>query len=96
VLRIGALLSSFDRYLDKSFPVIDENAQDPTYFKAAYFDIRNIVEARWIYKIVRSLTKYITSQIDSIKLGTVDTFWNFDRIIKRRILKNYSFSYAEK
>ena len=59
MVRISALLSSFDRNLDDSFPSIDDNTQDPSYFMAAYFDTRNIVEALWIYRIVRSLTRYI-------------------------------------
>jgi hypothetical protein len=58
MVRISALLSSFDRNLD-SFPSIEDNAQDPTYLMAAYFDTRNKVEALWIYRIVRSLTRYI-------------------------------------
>ena len=59
MVRISALLSNFDRNLDHSFPFIDDNTQDPSYFMAAYFDTRNIVEALWIYRIVRSLTRYI-------------------------------------
>src|SRR5215204_1258406 len=59
MVRISTLLSSFDRNLDGSFPFIDDNTQDPTYFMAAYFDTRNIVESLWIYRIVRSLTRYI-------------------------------------
>jgi hypothetical protein len=53
------LLNSFDRNLGNSFPAIDENAQDPTYFIAAYFDTKNIADALWVYRIVRSLTRYI-------------------------------------
>ena len=34
MVSLSALLSSFDRNLDNSFPAIDENAQDPTYFIA--------------------------------------------------------------
>ena len=59
MVRISTLLSSFDRNLDDSFPFIDDNTQDPTYFMAAYFDTKNIVESLWIYRIVRSLTRYI-------------------------------------
>src|SRR5215207_7687648 len=59
MVSLSALLSSFDRNLDNSFPAIDENAQDPTYFIAAYFDTKNIAEALWVYRIVRSLTRYI-------------------------------------
>jgi hypothetical protein len=59
MVSLSALLSSYDRHLGKSFPAIDENARDPTYFLAAYFDTKNISEALWVYRIVRSLTRYI-------------------------------------
>jgi hypothetical protein len=59
MVSLSALLSSFDRNLDNSYPAIDENAQDPTYFIAAYFDTKNIAEALWVYRIIRSLTRYI-------------------------------------
>jgi hypothetical protein len=59
MVSLSALLSSFDRNLGNSFPAIDENAQDPTYFIAAYFDTKNIADALWVYRIVRSLTRYI-------------------------------------
>ena len=61
MVSLSALLSSFDRNLgnNNSFPAIDENAQDPSYFMATYFDTKNIVEALWVYRIVRSLTRYV-------------------------------------
>src|SRR5918995_3998737 len=59
MVSLSALLSSFDRNLGNSFPDIDDNAQDPTYFIAAYFDTKNIAEALRVYRIVRSLTRYI-------------------------------------
>lgn len=132
MVSLSALLSNFDRNLDNSFPVIDENAQDPTYFIAAYFDTKNIAESIWVYRIVRSLTRYILlsdrfyetrndryaslakqvrksvnevlqTKYDSqhliysidYSLRQFSAFWEFERIIKRRILKNCSFSYAE-
>src|SRR5918995_1837129 len=132
MVSLSALLSSFDRNLDNSFPAIDDNAQDPTYFIAAYFDTKNIAEALWVYRIVRSLTRYILlsdrfyetgndryallakqvhksvneflqSKCDAqhliysvdYLLGQFSAFWKFEQIIKRRILKNYTFSYTE-
>ena len=129
---LSALLSSFDRKLDKSFPAIDENAQDPTYFIAAYFDTKNIDEALWVYRVVRSLTRYILlsdrfyetgndryallakqvhksvnellqSESDAqyliysidYLLGQFSAFWKFEQTVKRRINKNYTFSYTE-
>jgi hypothetical protein len=59
MVSLSGLLNSFDRNFNNSFPAIDENAQDPTYFIAAFFDTKNIVEALWVYRIVRSLTRYI-------------------------------------
>jgi hypothetical protein len=132
MVSLSALLSNFDRNLDNSYPVIDENAQDPTYFIAAYFDTKNIAESIWVYRIVRSLTRYILlsdrfyetrndryaslarqarksineflqTKYDSqhliysidYSLRQFSAFWKLERIIKRRILKNHSFSYAE-
>ena len=132
MVSLSALLSNFDQKFDNSFPLIDENAQDPTYFIAAYFDTKNIADALSVYRIVRSLTRYILlsdrfyetgnkryallakrvlkSINDFLKserdaqhliysidysLGQFSAFWKFEQIIKRRILKNYSFSYTE-
>src|SRR5215475_10259731 len=41
MIPLSALLSNLDQKLDGFFPEIDDNAQDPTYFIAAYFDTRN-------------------------------------------------------
>jgi hypothetical protein len=132
MVPLSALLSSFDRNLDNSFPNIDENAQDPTYFIAAYFDTKNLAESIWLYRIVRSLTRYILlsdrfyetgkdryallakqvrKSVNEIlqsngdvqhliysidySLKQFSAFWKFEHIIKRRILKNYTFSYNE-
>lgn len=132
MVSLGGLLSSFDRNLDNSFPDIDENATDPTYFIAAYFDTKNIAEALCVYRIVKSLTRYILfldrfyetgndryaffakqvrksvnellhSESDAqhliysidYLLGQFSAFWKFEQIIKRRILENYTFSFAE-
>ena len=132
MVSLSELLNSFHSNLDDSFPAIDENTQDPTYFIAAYFDTKNIADALWIYRIVRSLTRYILlsdrfyetgndryallakqvhksvngllrSGLDvqhliysiDYLLGQFSAFWKFEQIIKRRILKNYTFSYAE-
>jgi hypothetical protein len=133
MVSLSELLSNYDRNLgNNSFPAIDENAQDPTYFLAAYFDTKKITEALWVYRIVRSLTRYILlsdrfyetgddryallakqvrksvnellqSESDAqhliysidYLLGQFSAFWKFEQIIKRRILRNYTFSYAE-
>ncbi|MFL6409948.1 MAG: hypothetical protein ACJ71K_01715 [Nitrososphaeraceae archaeon] len=132
MVSLSELLSSFYSNLDNPFPGIDENAQDPTYFIAAYFDTKNIAESLWVYRIVRSLTRYILlsdrfyetgnkryallakqvyksvnellrSGLDvqhliysiDYLLGQFSAFWKFEQIIKRRILKNYTFSFTE-
>ena len=132
MVSLSTLLSSFDQSIDNSIRAIDENAQDPTYFIAAYFDTKNIAVGLWVYRIVRSLTRYVLlsdrfyetgnnryallakqvlksvnhflkSERDAqhliysidYSLGQFSAFWKFEQIIKRRILKNYSFSYAE-
>jgi hypothetical protein len=59
IVSLGALLTLLDKDLDDSFSAIDQNARDPTYFLAAYFDTKNIVDALWVYKIIRSLTRYV-------------------------------------
>ncbi|MFZ0695564.1 MAG: hypothetical protein WAM88_00335 [Nitrososphaeraceae archaeon] len=132
MVSLSALLSNYDRNLVNSFPDIDENAQDPTYFIAAYFDTKNIAESIWVYRIVRSLTRFILlsdrfyeTRIDryaslakqvrksvnefliskydpqhliysiDYSLRQFSAFWKYEQIIKHRILKNYTFSYAE-
>src|SRR5215213_10521500 len=132
MVSLSALLSSLDRNLGNSFPAIDENAQDPTYFIATYFDTKNITEALWVYRIVRSLTRYILLSDKFYETGndryaslakqvhesvnellqfernaqhliySIDysleqfsAFWNFEQIIRRRILENHTFSYTE-
>jgi hypothetical protein len=59
MVSLGALLNTFERDSSISFPIIDENTQDPTYFIAAYFDTRDLAVALSVYRIVRSLTRYI-------------------------------------
>jgi hypothetical protein len=122
------------KYIDTSaenYSVVDENTLDPTYFIAAYFDTRNMVEALWVYRIVRSLTRCILLSdkfyetgmdryalqakqmiqstfrdlrskhnhvlADSIDywLAQFSAYWNFEQTIKRHIMENYTFSYAE-
>jgi hypothetical protein len=59
MVSLSALLSSYDQSIGGLIRAIDENAKDPTYFMAAYFDTKNIAVALWVYRIVRSLTRYI-------------------------------------
>ena len=59
MVSLSSLLSNFDQNFNNSFPEIDEKAQDPSYFIAACFDTKNLAEALWVYRIIRSLTRYI-------------------------------------
>lgn len=59
MVYLGALLDSFDHDSNNSFPTIDENTQDPTYFIAAYFDTNDLAVALSVYRIVRALTRYV-------------------------------------
>jgi hypothetical protein len=132
MVSLSSLLSNFDQKLNNSFSAIDENAQDPSYFIAAYFDTKNLTEALWVYRIVRSLTRYILLSDRYYETGNeryallakqaresvngflqfgsdaqhliysmdylleqFSAFWKFEQIIKRRILRNYAFSYTE-
>lgn len=132
MVSLSSLLSNFDQDLNNSFSAIDENAQDPSYFIAAYFDTKNLTEALWVYRIIRSLTRYILLSDRFYETGNeryallakqarelvneflrfesdaqhliysmdylleqFSAFWKFEQIIKRRILRNYTFSYTE-
>ena len=59
MVSLSKLLSSLHRKLDKLIPSIDKNAQDPSYFIAAYFDTTSIGDAILVYWIIRSLTRII-------------------------------------
>jgi hypothetical protein len=136
MISLSDLLGRFERnFANSSFPTIDENATDPTYFIATYFDTKNLTEALWVYRIVRSLTRYILlsdrfyetgneryallakqvrKSVDELlrlqsessdtkylvnsidySLRQFSAFWKFEQIIKRCILENYPFSYAD-
>ena len=59
MISLGELLGNVDGDAETLYPAINENTKDPTYFIAAYFGTQNILHAFWIYRIVRSLTRYI-------------------------------------
>ncbi len=58
-ISLNSLLSSYDLHEASTFQAIDEKAQDPTYFIAAYFDTKDFDQALWVYRLVRLLTRYI-------------------------------------
>ncbi|MFZ0327080.1 MAG: hypothetical protein WAL66_07235 [Nitrososphaeraceae archaeon] len=59
MISISVLLIEYDPPLSDIIRTIDEKAQDPSYFIAAYFDTKDIAKALWIYRVVRLLAKYI-------------------------------------
>lgn len=59
MVSISMLLIEYDPPLSEIIRTIDEKAQDPSYFIAAYFDTKDVAKALWIYRVVRLLAKYI-------------------------------------
>jgi hypothetical protein len=59
MISISVLLIEYDPPLSDIIRTVDEKAQDPSYFIAAYFDTKDVTKALWIYRIVRLLAKYI-------------------------------------
>jgi len=132
MISLSKLLMTYDLHISNAYKDIDEKAQDPTYFVAAYFDKNDIDKALWIHGMVRLLTRYILlydrffelgentyrnlarkvrRSINELLANTNDKdhlnysidfslkqfwpFWNFEKIVKRRILKGHTFSYKE-
>jgi len=59
MISLSRLLMRYDFNISTAFRTIDEKAQDPTYFVAAYFDTKDIQQALWVYRMVRLLARYI-------------------------------------
>ena len=59
MISLSRLLLRYDFSISTAFRTIDEKAQDPTYFVAAYFDTKDIQQALWVYRMVRLLARYI-------------------------------------
>jgi hypothetical protein len=59
MISLSRLLMKYDFSISTEFRTIDEKAQDPTYFVAAYFDTKDIQQALWVYRMVRLLARYI-------------------------------------
>ena len=132
MISLSKLLMAHDLHISSAYKGIDEKAQDPTYFVAAYYDTNDIDQALWIHRMVRLLARYILLYDRFFELGenkykvlarkvrrsinellanandkdhlnySIDfslkqfwPFWNFEKIVKRRILEGYTFSYNE-
>ena len=59
MISLSRLLMRYDFNISTEFRAIDEKAQDPTYFVAAYFDTKDIQQALWVHRMVRLLARYI-------------------------------------
>ena len=129
MISMSKLLMMYDLHISTAYKDIDEKAQDPSYFVAAYFDTNDIEQALWVHRMVRLLTRYILLYDKFFELGentykllarkvlrainellaiskykdhldySIDfslkqfwTFWNFEKIVKRRILEGHTFS----
>ena len=132
MISLSKLLMAHDLHISSAYKGVDEKAQDPTYFVAAYYDTNDIDQALWIHRMVRLLARYILLYDRFFELGenkykvlarkvrrsinehlanandkdhlnySIDfslkqfwPFWNFEKIVKRRILEGHTFSYKE-
>jgi hypothetical protein len=59
MISLSLLLRMYDPSSSSTFQTIDENAQDPSYFIATYFDTSDIGQALWVYRMVRLLSRYV-------------------------------------
>ena len=59
MISLSKLLMKYDLNISTSFRTIDEKAQDPTYFVAAYFDTKDMEEALWVHRMIRLLARYV-------------------------------------
>jgi hypothetical protein len=59
MISLSKLLLKYDLTISTTFRTIDEKAQDPTYFVAAYFDTKDIQQALLVHRMVRLLARYI-------------------------------------
>ncbi|MGV8106979.1 MAG: hypothetical protein ACP5OH_04335 [Nitrososphaerota archaeon] len=59
MISLSRLLMMYDFNISTAFRTIDEKAQDPSYFVAAYFDTKDIQQALWVHRMVRLLARYI-------------------------------------
>ena len=72
MISLSKLLMTYDLHISPAFRVIDEKAQDPTYFFTAYVDTNNLEQALWIHRIIRHLTRYILLYDRFFEIGNND------------------------
>ena len=59
MISLSRLLMMYDLNISTTFKAIDDKAQDPTYFVAAYFDTKDIEQALWVHRMIRLLARYV-------------------------------------
>ena len=69
LISLSKLLMTYDLQFSTLYKAIDEKAQDPTYFFAAYIDTNNLQQALWVHRMVRLLTRYILLYDKFFELG---------------------------
>ena len=59
MICLSKLLMKYDLNISTSFRTIDEKAQDPTYFVAAYFDTKDMEQSLRVHRMIRLLARYV-------------------------------------
>lgn len=59
MIYLSKLLMKYDLNISTSFRTLDEKAQDPTYFVAAYFDTKDMGQSLWVHRMIRLLARYV-------------------------------------
>jgi hypothetical protein len=59
MISLSKLLMKYDLNISTTFKTVDEKAQDPTYFVAAYFDTKDMEQALWVHRMIRLLARYV-------------------------------------
>ena len=83
MISLSKLLMKYDLHSSSVYRIVDEKAQDPSYFAAAYIDTKDIDQALWIYRIVRLLTRYILLYDRFFEIGN-----NRYKLLARRVRRS--------
>jgi hypothetical protein len=83
MISLSKLLMNYDLHFSTVYRNLDEKAQDPTYFVAAYIDTKDIDQALWVYRMVRLLTRYILLYDRFFETGN-----NRYRLLARKVRKS--------
>ena len=83
MISLSKLLMKYDLLFSSVYRTLDEKAQDPSYFVAAYIDTKDIDQALWIYRIVRLLTRYILLYDRFFEIGN-----NRYKLLARRVRRS--------